>query len=99
MARCESARVCGRTATQTIPMFMGCIRVCEECESWYGADCTDKTPEFRVHDYVRIPELGVVGIVERITRIGWYVIRYLLEVDGKLTELIAYRGVNEIEHV
>lgn len=98
MAVCESARSCGQTATVDIPMFMGRIRVCAACEAWYGA-ITPVVAVVRVGDYVRVRDLGVVGYVERISRAGWHVVRYLLEIDGSLSELLAYRGRGEIDPI
>lgn len=62
-------------ATNAVPMFMGSVWLCaRHSVETRGSD--DKPAEIRRDAYVRISDLGVFGVVKRITRAGRFVVEY-----------------------
>ena len=84
MAACENVSGCTNTASTTVPMFMGAIKVCAGCEAELTAPLPVAPRRIAVGDYVKIAAVGAAGYVEAITDAGLRVVwSKLEEVLGK----------------
>lgn len=85
---------CQAPATTTVPMFMGSIKVCDQCRLELTAEATPAPVAIVTGDYVYLTTLKCAGIVKQVLGNGEYVVEwaYTRMVDG-VSRMVEGRGV------
>lgn len=89
MARlCENVRGCPNVSVTAVPAFMGVVRLCGPCVAERAAQTPSRPRRVVPGSYVRIHR--GVGVVNRVTPDGWYVVERV--VRGAIRTCMVDRG-------